>query len=239
MDEADAMAAQAAGWMLRDTVQFHWHNRDGTPYAGFTEFLAQFQHDKRKKITQERRRVAEAGVVFQTIGPGEITPNLWDFFYRCYTRTYQAHRSTPYLTRQFFDLMQATMPQHWVMFVAERQGERIAASLVALDPARQVAYGRYWGCVEHVPCLHFEACYYQPLNWCITQGYRRFEGGAQGEHKMARGLLPVRTQSAHWLSEPAFGQAVAEFLQREGAGMADYVDELRERNPFRREPPPG
>ena len=239
MDEADARAARAAGWMLRDTVQFHWHNRDGSPYADFAEFLAQFQHDKRKKILQERRRVAEAGVAFRTVGPGEIPPDLWDFFYRCYTRTYQAHRSTPYLTRQFFELMHTTMPQHWVMFVAERQGERIAASLVALDPARRVAYGRYWGCVEHVPCLHFEACYYQPLNWCITQSYRRFEGGAQGEHKMARGLLPVRTQSAHWLSEPAFGQAVAEFLQREGAGMADYVDELRERNPFRREPPRG
>jgi predicted N-acyltransferase len=101
-----------------------------------------------------------------------------------------------------------------------------------------VAYGRYWGCVEHVPCLHFEACYYQPLSWCIAQGYRRFEGGAQGEHKMARGLLPVQTQSAHWLSEPAFGHAVAEFLAREGAGIADYVDELRERNPFRRAPHP-
>ena len=238
MDAIDAAAAQAEGWMLREAVQFHWHNRDDTPYADFTEFLAQFQHDKRKKIMQERRRVAEAGVSFRSFGPGEITPDLWDFFYRCYTLTYLAHRSTPYLTRQFFELMHTTMPQHWVLFVAERQGERIAASLVALDPARRVAYGRYWGCVEHVPCLHFEACYYQPLSWCIAQGYRRFEGGAQGEHKMARGLLPMQTQSAHWLSEPAFGHAVAEFLAREGAGIADYVDELRERNPFRRAPPP-
>jgi uncharacterized protein len=236
MDELDAAIAQAEGWMLRETMQFHWHNREHAPYTNFTEFLARFQHDKRKKISQERRRVAEAGVVFQTFSASEITPDVWDFFYECYTRTYEAHRSTPYLTRQFFELMHTTMPQHWLMFVAEREGKRIAASLVALDPVKRVAYGRYWGSRVHVPCLHFEACYYQPLEWCITQGYRRFEGGAQGEHKMARGLLPVRTQSAHWLSEPAFGQAVADFLQREGAGMADYVDELRERNPFRREP---
>jgi len=121
-----------------------------------------------------------------------------------------------------------------VMFVAERNGQRIGASLVALDPLRRVAYGRYWGAIEHVPCLHFEACYYQPLAWCIANGYSRFEGGAQGEHKMARGLMPVRTSSAHWLRHPQFARAVADFLEREGAGIDDYVDGLRERNPFTR-----
>ena len=125
------------------------------------------------------------------------------------------------------------MPAHWLMFVARRGGERIAVSLIALDPARDVAYGRYWGAVEHVPCLHFDACYYQPLAWCIAKGYRRFEGGAQGEHKMARGLLPVKTRSAHWLADQRFASAVSDFLQREGAGVDAYVDELNERHPYR------
>ena len=118
------------------------------------------------------------------------------------------------------------------MFVA-RRGQRIAASLIALDPAQRVAYGRYWGATEFVPCLHFEACYYQPLAWCIANGYLRFEGGAQGEHKMARGLLPVATTSAHWLRDERFASAVADFLAAEGQGVENYVSELRERNPFK------
>jgi predicted N-acyltransferase len=120
------------------------------------------------------------------------------------------------------------------MFVAERDGERVAASLVGIDRQRGVAWGRYWGCLEHIACLHFEACYYPPLQWCIEQGFVRFEGGAQGEHKMARGLLPVVTTSAHWLRDARFADAVGHFLAREGAGVANYVDELRERNPFRK-----
>ena len=237
IDDADREAATAEGWMLRSTVQFHWQNPAASPYSDFAAFLASLQRDKRKKIQQERRRVAEAGIVFETLAGDAITRADWDFFYRCYTLTYRAHRSTPYLTRDFFERMAATMPQHWVMFVAsrngERNGERIACSLIAVDPQRRVAFGRYWGCTEPVPCLHFEACYYQPLQWCIAQGYRRFEGGAQGEHKMARGLLPVQTHSAHWLAHPRFADAVAEFLAREGAGVGDYLDELNERNPFK------
>jgi hypothetical protein len=133
--------------------------------------------------------------------------------------------------------MAATMPQHWLIFVARRGGERIAASLIAIDPAAGTAFGRYWGAVEHVPCLHFDACYYQPLGWCIRNGFVRFEGGAQGEHKMARGLLPVATHSAHWLAHPQFARAVADHLEREGAGVAGYLDELNERNPFKPAPP--
>jgi predicted N-acyltransferase len=106
--------------------------------------------------------------------------------------------------------------------------------LIAIDTQRRVAFGRYWGCVEHVPCLHFEACYYQPLAWCVERGWERFEGGAQGEHKMARGLLPVRTWSAHWLADERFAGAVADFLEREGGAVDAYLDELGERNPFRR-----
>jgi predicted N-acyltransferase len=233
MDEADREAAADAGWMLRQTVQFHWLNRQPAAYADFDEFVSSLQRDKRKKIAQERRRVAESGVRFTVHEGAQIDQALWDFFHHCYTLTYAAHHSTPYLTRDFFARMQQHMARHWVMFVAHREGRRIACSLLAIDPDRGHAYGRYWGCIEYLPCLHFEACYYQPLSWCIAQGYARFEGGAQGEHKMARGLLPVVTHSAHWLSHPAFADAVARHLQREGAGIEAYVDELRERNPFR------
>ena len=233
IDDADRAAAAAAGWMLRSTVQFHWTNREPQPYADFAEFLAGLQRDKRKKIQQERRRVAEAGVSFSALRGADISRDDWDFFYRCYTLTYRAHHSTPYLTRDFFTRMAAAMPEHWLLFTAWRDGQRIAVSLIGIDTARGTAFGRYWGATAHLNCLHFEACYYQPLAWCIANGFKRFEGGAQGEHKMARGLLPVSTTSAHWLAHPQFAEAVAHFLAREGAGMADYIDELNERRPFK------
>ena len=232
-DAADQQALAAAGWMLRQGVQFHWTQDEARPIADFSEFLARLQREKRKKIQQERRRVAEQGIGFTTHEGAAIDEALWDFFYRCYTLTYQAHHSTPYLTRSFFARMAATMPEHWVMFVARRGAEPIAASLIAVDAPRRAAWGRYWGCTEVVSCLHFEACYYQPLAWCLAQGYRRFEGGAQGEHKMARGLLPVATGSAHWLRDERFAAAVSDFLANEGQGIEQYVDELRDRNPFK------
>ena len=134
LDEADQRAAREAGWMLRSTVQFHWNNREATPYADFADFLASLQRDKRRKIAQERRKVTEAGVGFIALVGREITPDDWDFFYRCYTHTYLAHRSTPYLTRDFFARVADAMPEHWLLFIAERNGRRIAASLIALDP---------------------------------------------------------------------------------------------------------
>ena len=233
LDEADQEAAIAEGWMMRSTVQFHWVQREPQPCLSFTDFLASLQREKRKKIQQERRRVADAGVTFTELEGSAITPADWDFFYRCYEQTYREHRSTPYLTRDFFERMAASMAANWLMFVAWQDGQRIATSLVGIDPVRRVAFGRYWGAVAHVPCLHFEACYYLPLAWCIANGYQRFEGGAQGEHKMARGLLPVQTWSAHWLAHPQFSQAVADFLAREGEGVANYIDELNERRPFK------
>ena len=236
-DPADTAALERAGWMLRQGVQFHWQAPAADAPADFDAFLARLQREKRKKIAQERRRVAEQGIEFTAyLGP-QIEPALWDFFYHCYTLTYQAHHSTPYLTRSFFDAMAETMPDHWLLFVARRAGEPIGCSLIALDATRRIAYGRYWGATEYVPCLHFEACYYQPLAWCLANGYVRFEGGAQGEHKMARGLLPVRTASAHWLRDERFAAAVSDFLGAEGAHIESYVDELRERNPFKDDPP--
>ena len=233
LDDADRAAARAAGWPLRTTVQFHWTNRAPEPYAGFADFLASLQRDKRKKIQQEQRRVAEAGVTFNVASGDAIERADWDFFYRCYTLTYRAHHSTPYLTRDFFARTSKTMGRHWLLFTAWRAGRRIAASLIAIDPERKAAFGRYWGSIEHVSCLHFDACYYRPLEWCIDNGYQRFEGGAQGEHKMARGLLPVQTWSAHWLAHPQFARAIDDFLAREGAGVESYLDELNERRPFK------
>jgi uncharacterized protein len=241
LDAADTAAFDAAGWMIRHGVQFHWTQDLVQPISDFTDLLSRLQRDKRKKIQQERRRVADQGVHFTVHEGAGITDALWNFFYDCYTLTYQAHHSTPYLTRAFFSAMAQTMPQHWVMFVARRAGgpafaaddPPVAVSLIAIDRANSAAWGRYWGCVEHLPCLHFEACYYQPLAWCLANGIGRFEGGAQGEHKMARGLLPVPTTSAHWLRDERFAHAVADFLANEGAGIEQYVDELRERNPFK------
>ena len=236
LDEADQQAARDEGWMMRSTVQFHWTQREPEPYADFADLLASLQREKRKKIQQERRRVGEAGVTFSERLGAQIGTDDWDFFYRCYAQTYREHGSKPYLTRDFFARMAAEMPQHWLLFIASKDDERIAVSLICVDPARRSAFGRYWGATRHIPCLHFEACYYQPLAWCIANGYQRFEGGAQGEHKMARGLLPVQTWSAHWLAHPQFAQAVGDFLAREGAGVSNYLDELNDRRPFKAAP---
>ena len=233
VDEADRSALTQAGWMIREGVQFHWTQDSARPVTDFADLLSRLQREKRKKIQQERRRVQDQGVEFSVHEGAAIDEALWDFFYRCYTLTYQAHHSTPYRSRDFFRRMAGTMPGNWVMFIARRAGQPLAASLVAIDRPRGAAWGRYWGCVEPLPCLHFEACYYQPLAWCLQQGFERFEGGAQGEHKMARGLLPTRTYSAHWLRDQRFAAAVADFLAAEGAGIGQYVDELRERNPFK------
>jgi predicted N-acyltransferase len=236
--EEDRAACVQAGMMLRHGVQFHWENT--LPgYADFDTFLATLTQEKRKKIRQERRKVAEAGVRFRWAQGADITAQDWDFFYACYERTYLEHGNAPYLTRDFFQRMAGAMPENWLLFTGERAGRPIATSLIALNgqpgtTMERAAYGRYWGALERVDCLHFEACYYQPLQWCLEQGYQRFEGGAQGEHKMARALMPVATGSAHWLAHPAFADAIERFLEREGEGMADYLQDLQRRNPFRK-----
>lgn len=226
----DMAACEAAGLMLRHTVQFHWKNAG---YGDFDQFLASLQQDKRKKIRQERRKVAEAGVTFRHAQGAAITAADWAFFYRCYERTYLEHGNAPYLSRDFFARMASDLPDHWLMFIAERGGQPIASSLIGVDPVRRVAYGRYWGALQRVDCLHFEACYYQPLAWCIEHGWLRFEGGAQGEHKMARALLPVATTSAHWLAHPAFADAVDRYLARETGQVQAYMAHLAQRSPLK------
>ena len=282
--DEDVETCKAEQLMLRHTVQFHWTNRTPTlatacaalppegaifpiggssekctprtNYVDFDDFLSTLAQDKRKKIRAERRKVVEAGVSFRWALGADISDADWDFFYRCYERTYWEHGNAPYLSRDFFKQMQQTMPESWLLFTAEREGNPIATSLVAIQaektPARginstqneqfsanlnkisgEIAYGRYWGALERVDCLHFEACYYQPIEWCINHGYQRFEGGAQGEHKMARALLPIKATSAHWLAHPGFAEAVQRFLDREGQGIENYMEDLGRRSPLK------
>ena len=225
----DAAALRAHGMLERSGVQFHWRNPG---YASFEDFLAALSHDKRKKIRQERRRVADAGVTFERLTGREATGADWDFFTSCYRRTYREHGSTPYLDRAFFGMIAERMPDQVLLLVARRDGRKVAAALDLFGAG--VLYGRYWGSVEYVPGLHFEACYYQGMEFCIERGLALFEGGAQGEHKHARGFLPEATRSFHWLAHPAFNRAVDEFLAEEGSHISAYVDELNERTPFRR-----
>ena len=224
--EADLL--EQHGLLLRRTVQFHWHN-DG--YADFDDFLSRLSHARRKNIRQERRRVREAGVTLRVLEGAAITPAHWEFFTRCYRRTYAEHRSSPYLNLDFFLRIGRHLADHMVLVLAERAARPIAASLLVKD--RNTLYGRYWGAVEHVPLLHFECCYYSAIEYAILGKLQTFEGGAQGEHKIFRGLMPVETLSAHWLANPRFARAVEQFLEREGAGITRYVDELREHSPFR------
>jgi predicted N-acyltransferase len=226
--EVEAQLLADAGYMLRSGVQFHWLNPG---YTSFDAFLATLERKKRKNILAERRKVKEAGVTLRRVRGADATESDWRLFNRCYQRTYAAHHSSPYLNLDFFLRIGAAMPQHILLVIAERAGAPVAASLVI--HTADTLYGRYWGELEHVPCLHFETAYYQPLEFCIEQGIAVFEGGAQGEHKMARGFLPTRTWSAHWLAHPAFADAIERFLEREGGGIDSYIDELNERNPFR------
>ncbi len=230
---AEAGLLRDAGMLLRRTVQFHWTNdptREG--YADFDDFLSRMTRHRRKVIRQERRRVHAAGVQFRWLRGAQIERGHWEFFERCYRRTYAAHRSSPYLSLDFFLRLGATLPQNCLMIVAERGAKPIAATLNLISEEK--IWGRYWGAAEHIPLLHFECCYYQAIEYAIVNRLRLFEGGAQGEHKLFRGLLPVETHSAHWLAHPSFASAIEDYLKRETAGITRYVDELNEHLPFKR-----
>ncbi|TCS34036.1 hypothetical protein EDC30_11465 [Paucimonas lemoignei] len=226
--EDEARLLQESGFLLRRGVQFHWENAG---YAHFDDFLSTLDRKKSKNIRAERRKVFEAGISFRHVPGAQATPADWAFFQRCYANTYAEHHSTPYLNLDFFERIGTTMPQHILLVFAEREGKLIASSLLVHD--QKALYGRYWGTLEYVPCLHFETAYYQPLEFCIRQGIGSFEGGAQGEHKLARGFMPRPTWSAHWLADPAFADAIRHFLRQEAGGMAAYIDELNEHAPFK------
>ena len=226
---AEATILESAGMMLRATVQFHWSNQG---FTDFDDFLSRMNHEKRKKIRQERRRVRDAGVSFRWIRGAEAGEEDWRFFIECYNRTYRSHHSTPYLNIEFFLRLAATMPGNLLLIIGYRNARPVSAAFNIFSPA--ALYGRYWGATEFHSGLHFETCYYQAIEFCIANRIAVFEGGAQGEHKLARGLLPVRTVSAHWLARPEFAEAVTKFLQRETRGIEHYVDELAEHSPYKR-----
>jgi predicted N-acyltransferase len=219
---------ESAGLMLRASVQFHWRNEG---FSDFEDFLARMNHDKRKKIRQERRKVRDAGIEFRWLRGNEATESDWRFFVDCYNGTYRAHHSSPYLTLDFFLRLAQAMPARLLLILGYRQGRPVASAFNIIGD--NTLYGRYWGTREFHSGLHFEACYYQAIEFCIAEKIGSFEGGAQGEHKLARGLLPQRTVSAHWLAHPEFAEAVTRFLRKEASGIEHYVDELSEHSPFK------
>jgi len=229
--EADHAALQATRLLHRSGFQFHWFNAG---YAGFDDFLAAMTHDKRKKIRQERKKLRALGVTFRWVEGRESADADWDFFYRCYADTYARHRSEPHLNRAFFAKLRETMPGNLLLIIADKDGEPTACSFCLKDGQR--LYGRHWGTLEYVPGLHFETCYQQGIEYAIANGLKVFEGGAQGEHKLSRGLVPTATHSWHWLENAEFREAVDRFLERETDAIGHYMDELD--GPFRREPPP-
>jgi uncharacterized protein len=228
-DEACAKLFESAGWLKRVGVQFRWQNKN---YADFEAFLATLNHNKRKKIHQERKKIANAGVVCKHIKGAEITKSDWDFFYQCYSNTYREHHSTPYLTRDFFEEIGKTMPQNILLIVAEIDREPVASTLNIYN--QNTLYGRYWGAVQFISGLHFELCYYQAQMFCIAEKITFFEGGAQGEHKLARGFEPRPTCSFHKIAHSDFEEAIKRFLAQELLGIAAYTNELEERAPFKR-----
>jgi hypothetical protein len=224
--DADHAVLNATPLAHRSGFQFHWHNAG---YASFDDFLAALTHDKRKKIRQERKKLANFGVAFRWVEGRESTDADWDFFYRCYADTYARHRSEPHLNPAFFATLRETMPDNLLLIIADRDGVPTACSFCMKDDRR--LYGRHWGTLEYLPGLHFETCYQQGIEYAIVNGLEVFEGGAQGEHKLARGLVPTATHSWHWLENAEFRAAVDHFLERESDAITHYMDELE--GPFR------
>jgi predicted N-acyltransferase len=228
----DQQALCAAGCMPRTHTQFHWFNQNWQHFEGF---LADLTQPKRKKIRAERRKVKQAGVSTKVFTGPNLTSEHWDFFYRCYANTYHQRGNKPYLTPEFFNEIGSRLAEHCVLALAYQHEEPIAAALLWLDTShgKRRLYGRYWGALQHVDCLHFELAYYTPIEWAIENHIDVIEGGAQGEHKLARGFVPIQTQSAHWLAHPGFADAVDRYLEQERAGINAYTEGLN--SPFRQE----
>ncbi len=226
-DEAETL--KAAGLLLRHGCQYHWFNRG---YATFDDFLAALAARKRKQIRKERAAVAAAGVSTRPLAGGEVTARQWDAFFRFYTDTYDRKWGYPYLTRGFFARLARELPDKVVLMLAERDGKPLAGAL-NLRGANTL-YGRNWGAGGEIPFLHFEACYYQAIEYAIVHGLARVEAGTQGPHKIQRGYEPVRTMSAHWIADPRFARAVEQFLDHERRAMAREIERAHECSPFRR-----
>jgi uncharacterized protein len=228
VEESQLEAFRAADWLIRTGTQFHWRNDD---YADFEEFLAALSSRKRKAIRKERAG-ANAAVTIEILTGSEIRPEHWDAFWIFYQDTGARKWGQPYLTRKCFELMGQRMGDQIILFLARRDGRPVAGALNMAGP--DCLYGRYWGCTEDIPFLHFELCYYRAIDYAITHKLARVEAGAQGEHKLARGYTPVPTYSAHFIADPGFRRAIADFLEREGAAVEREMEFLGEMAPFKR-----
>jgi predicted N-acyltransferase len=189
-------------------------------------------HQKRKKIRQEREKLRNLGISLETVKGNRASDNEWNFFFKCYQQTYLERGSTPYLNQKFFDLIRSSMGEHILLVFAKFEGNFVASAMNIIGD--NVIYGRYWGSTRYIPGLHFEVCYYQAIEYAIKNDIARFEGGAQGEHKLARGLEPVETDSYHWLAHPQFAEAVSSYLERESPAVDNHVGSLQVRSPFKR-----
>ena len=225
----EAAPASEPQWLARRDCQFHWSNRG---YTDFEHYLQSFSADKRKKARRERRRVAEDGVSFLTLHGPELTANMLDAIYALHRHTFLRHGHEPYLNREFFTLIAQRLGSALMVKVAVQHGDIIAAAIYFVG--RDTLYGRYWGAAGEFHSLHFETCYHQGIDYCIEHGLKKFEPGTQGEHKLSRGFEPTLTQSSHWIADPRFRSAIAEFLDREQPAVADYAREMRAHVPYRR-----
>ena len=227
-EQGECQSLGAAGFLQRSGVQYHWINQG---YDSFEAFLATLASRKRKAIRRERRKVAESGVTLRALNGAAIEPRHWDAFHRFYLSTADRKWGQPYLTRDFFAQLGENLAEQVVLVLAEHEGETVAGALNLIGGS--TLYGRNWGCAGHYRFLHFEACYYRAIDYAIAHGLQRVEAGAQGEHKIQRGYLPVETHSAHWIRDPGFREAVARFLDRERTMMSHERAALAELSPFR------
>jgi len=227
--DAEAIAGEAMGLMRRSSQQFHWVN-DG--YGSFDDFLASLSSRKRKNIRKERRQAQAFGGTIHALTGDQIQPEHWDGFWVFYQDTGARKWGTPYLTRDFFHEAQETLRDDMLLVLAEYDGRYVAGALNLIG--RDTLFGRYWGATEHHPCLHFELCYYQAIDFAITKGMARVEAGAQGEHKLARGYMPTPTHSLHWIGEPGFRDAVAKYLDAEREAVDEEIEILTSYGPFRK-----
>ncbi|HEY5603218.1 MAG TPA: GNAT family N-acetyltransferase [Gammaproteobacteria bacterium] len=227
-NEQDTQQLTQHGFMQRLGCQFHWSNAG---YESFEQYLQALSRSKRKNIVRERRHVKDAGVELKTLNGHEATEQHWSIFHRYYESTFMKLGGYATLSEDFFREVASAMPDSIVLVLAKQDRHYVAAALSFRGA--DTLYGRHWGCEKEINSLHFEACYYQGIEYCITHGLQRFEPGAQGEHKIARGFLPTPTWSAHWIADPKFKNAIREFLDRETHGMRHYIQELQEHSPFK------
>jgi uncharacterized protein len=226
--DVEAAALTEPAWLLRQDIQFHWHNKD---YKSFDDFLGQLASAKRKNLRKERKTVADLGITFDHLTGKDILESHWDIFFGFYMDTGSRKWGRPYLTRTFFSLIGERMADDIVLIMAKRAGSYIAGALNIRG--RDTLFGRNWGCSENHPCLHFETCYYQAQDFAIAHGLKTVEAGAQGEHKLARGYVPAVTQSLHYLSHPGLRRAVADYLKSERQAVQHDGALLAEHAPFR------